>query len=303
MTLTNRISERDFFEKRLQTLERLFLAKMISKFGRKVNAARDKNLVLKEELKSFIIQLFFCFEKDIYVKMLISDFWNDYSRGHVIDDLIIRKSTELLEAFNEGIELPETIKKFKNPFRLINFYSKYVAFYKFNQIYKKEYPEIFDELELKLKIKKPVTRTKNKYYYDPKHAHLFESNIEIDNNPNINLTDISDIEIIQESDQPISSNNRRQTITILYLFEELKMKNIDAVKKARFISMLTGKSPETTRQLLSKLMIKSDNGQLKDLEFILPFFQDLELKSIENKILGEIKRLEKDIENQITKNL
>lgn len=303
MTLTNRIEEGDFFEKRLQTLEKLFLAKMISKFEKKVNAARDKNLVLKEELKSFIIQLFFCFEKDIYVKMLISDFWNDYSRGHVIDYLIIRKSTELLEAFDEGVELPETIKKFKNPFRLINFYSKYVAFYKFNQIYKKEYPEIFDELELKLKIKKTISRNKNKYFYDPKHAQIIESNIQIDNNPKINPTDINDIELIPEPDQPISSNNRRQTLTILYLFEELKMKNIDAVKKARFISMLTSKSLETTRQLLSKLMVKSDSGQLKDLAFILPFFQDLELKSIENKILGEMKRLEKDIENQINKNL
>ena len=293
----NTNNEPDFYEKRLETLEKLFLNRMVSKFKTRVNPARDKNLVIKEELKNYMIQLFFCFEKDMYVKMLLSDFWWDYSCGNIIDGLIIRKSTEFQEAFAQGAELPDTIKKFKNPYRLINFFSKYVAFYKFNQLYKQEHPEIFDQLEVKLKIKIPNRRIKNKYYYDPKHAHLVESNIAIEIPDKESPNQLID-QIIEIKEAPLATN-LRQIMAMRYIFDELKLNNIDELEKARFIIMLTGKSINTTRGILSGYEDpKTEVGQLKDLEFLLAYFKGLGLQNIENKILSEIKTLNKDIENQ-----
>lgn len=295
--------EPNYFENRLRNLEEKFLAKIIFKYEEKVKLARDKELVIKEQLNELFAQFYLCFIQDAEVEMLIYDFWYDYRRGNSIDKQIIKKSTEIKQALENGVELPDSIFKYKNPYRLVNFFAKYAAFYQFIQIYKKEFPELCEELEIKMRGSIESPEAQNKIDYIPSQFFPYETTKIDDSNNEDDPLQLSSCDTFEDGVNHEIATNIRQTLTMVLLLDELEITNNDNTKKAKLISMLTGKSSESIRKLLSNLYGKTKPELLKDIEFIYPFIKELGIKNIENKILSKIKMLKNDIENQVIKNM
>lgn len=269
----------EYFENRLKDLEKRFLSYMIFKYNQKISIARDKELVIEEQIKNHFLFYHICFKNDEYRKSLIERFEYYYVRGLPIDDLVIEKSTEIKDALRAGEKLEQKIVDFGDPYKIVNWFGKYAAYYQFIKIYKNDFPKLYEEM-------------KEASDYNSKVEHLSDASF----NTNID-EDLDDII------NPKEITNSRQTLVMVFLLDELKISNNDNTKKAKLISMLTGKSQNTIRKLLSNLGDKSEASQIKDLEFILPYFQDLGIQPIENKIQAKIRDVKKGIENQTTKNL
>ena len=290
-------SNPEYFEEKLNVLEKRILAIFNKNYTRHLDRARDKQIVKREQLLNYFCEFRsrFYFHKPIV--MLIDRFNYFYLRGMPVDQLIYEIERDYYKQDeNQEDALP---REYADEHKLLFLFAKYAAYYKFIKGFQKDFP---DEIEIffnALEIEK-----QNILGYD--ESDLIKINVKgtLDGFDKKELVNTPE-SIIEEMDLIDSNNltNIRQTLAVNFLLEELKIEKNDNTKKSKLIGMLTGKSSESIRKLYSNLYGKKPKTLAKDLEFILPYFQDLGIKSIENKIEMELKKLNNKIENQRIKDM
>ncbi|OYU94578.1 MAG: hypothetical protein CFE21_14975 [Bacteroidetes bacterium B1(2017)] len=286
-----------YFEEKLIVLEKRILVVFKKNYVRNLERARDKQIVKKEQLFNYFCEFRtrFFFEKPI-VK-LIASFDYYYLRGLPIDLLMCDIERDYYrQKENEEDAFP---KEYSDPYIVLFLCAKYAAYYQFIKGFQKDFPNeveiFFNEMEIE---------KRNMLGYD--EADIIKVNVKGElEGFGEKTSDKMPESIVEEIDflDCIEATNIRQTLALTFLLDELKIQRNDNTKKSKLIGMLTGKSSESIRKLLSNLYGKKPQTLAKDLEFILPYFQDLGIKTIENKIEMVLRKLNNKIENQRIKDM
>lgn len=138
------------YEERMEHLIQIFKLKMEIEFKNKVNAARNRKLVINEIIKEYNHGFLILFTFHDIHSELISQFCNDYKRGIPIDKLVIKTAEKVTELISYGVSLSISEIKMKNPYRVVNFLAKFVAYYEFITFKRMEYPDVFQNFEQNL---------------------------------------------------------------------------------------------------------------------------------------------------------
>jgi hypothetical protein len=285
------------FEEKLIVLEKRIAAVFKKNYLRNLERARDKQIVKKEQLFNYFCEFRTRYFSHKPIVKLIDSFDYYYLRGLPIDQLMrdIERDYYRQDA-NEEDALPQ---EYSDPYKLLFLYAKYAAYYQFIKGFQNSFPNeveiFFNEMEIE---------KRNMLGYD--ENDIIKVNVigtldgfgekESDKIPK---SIVEEIDFLDSND----ATNIRQTLALTFLLDELKIQRNDNTKKSKLIGMLTGKSAESIRKLLSNLYGKKPQTLAIDLEYILPYFQDLGIKSIENKIEIELKKLNNKIENQRIKDM
>lgn len=290
-------SNPEYFEEKLSILEKRILAIFKKNYVRQIERARDKQIVKKEQLFSYFCEFRTRFFSHKPIVKLIDSFDYYYLRGLPIDLLmcdIERDYYRQRENEENGFA-----KEYSDPYKVLFLCAKYAAYYQFIKGFQKDFPNEVEIFFNEMNIEK-----QNMLGYD--EADIIKVNVkgelegfgEKESNI-IPETIVKEIDFHDWND----ATNIRQTLALTFLLDVLKIQRNDNTKKSKLIGMLTGKSSESIRKLLSNLYGKKPQTLALDLEFILPYFQDLGIKSIETKINMELKKLNNKIENQSNKNM
>jgi hypothetical protein len=286
-----------YFEEKLIVLEKRILVVFKKNYVRHLIRARDKQIVKKEQLFNYFCEFRTRFFSEKPIVKLIASFDYYYLRGLPIDLLMCDIERDYYRhKDNEEDAFP---KEYSDPYTVLFLCAKYGAYYQFIKGFQKDFPNeveiFFNEMEIE---------KRNMLVYD--EADIIKVNVKGEmegfgekESDKISETIVEEIDFLDSND----ATNIRQTLALTFLLDELKIQRNDNTKKSKLIGMLTGKSSESIRKLLSNLYGKKPQTLAQDLEFILPYFQDLGIKSIETKIIMELKKLNNKIENQSNKNM
>lgn len=290
-------SNPEYFEEKLIVLEKRIVAAFRKNYLRHLERARDKQIVKKEQLFNYFCEFRSRFYSEKPIVKLIASFDYYYLRGLPIDLLMCDVERDYYKLDEkERDALP---KEYSDPYKLLFLCAKYAAYFQFIRGFQKSFPNeveiFFNEMEIE---------KWNMLGYD--ESDLIKVNVKgtLDGfgektSDKIPESIVEEVEFLDSND----ATNIRQTLALTLLLDELKIQRNDNTKKSKLIGMLTGKSSESIRKLLSNLYGKKPQTLAQDLEFILPYFQDLGIKSIETKINMELKKLNNKIENQSNKNM
>ncbi len=285
------------FEEKLIILEKRSVAAFRKNYLRHLERARDKQIVKKEQLFNYFCELRTRFFSEKPIVKLIASFDYYYLRGLPIDLLMCDIERDYCkQKENEEDAFP---KEYSDPYKVLFLCAKYAAYYQFIKGFQKDFPNeveiFFNEMEIE---------KRNMLGYD--ESNLIKVNVKgtLDGfgektSDKIPESILDEVEFLDSND----ATNIRQTLALTLLLDEFKIQRNDNTKKSKLIGMLTGKSAESIRKLLSNLYGKKPQTLAQDLEYILPYFQDLGIKSIENKIEMELKKLNDKIENQRIKDM
>lgn len=99
----------------------------------------------------------------------------------------------------------------------------------------------------------------------------------------------SDQSGVSQNKDLMEFTNARQVLAMHYIFQFLKVENVDRTAKARFIRFFTGKDEKNIYDALANpLASKAKNFRRKDLQFIRSYFENLGLDAIVKMIDNEL---------------
>lgn len=286
-----------YFEEKLIVLEKRIVAVFKKNYIRNLERARDKQIVKKEQLYNYFCEFRARFYSEKPIVKLIASFDYYYLRGLPIDLLMCDVERDYYK--HDEKERDALPKEYSDPYKLLFLCAKYAAYYQFIKGFQKAFPNeveiFFNEMEVE-KWNMLGSDESDIIKVNVKGELEGFGEKESDKKPK---SIVEEIDFLDSNDL----TNIRQTLALTFLLDELKIQRNDNTKKSKLIGMLTGKSAESIRKLLSNLYGKKAQTLVNDLEFILPYFQDLGIRNIENKIEMELKKLNNKIENQRIKDM